>query len=700
MRHVPAVINAAAASRRYDDARVLAGRPICNPGQPDPTFNDDYWDLSGALPRLDAKSRSLAVFNWSGWVPDDEVRRLALKEFALVSLTRLPHPSSRDRKELPAISTVYSHVRVLVRFANFLGPKRFVDIEHDDLDAYLERLSASMGPPGRAVHVAALQRYFNAAEVLTVDPLGVRPWPGRTAASVVGYRTPLENTTARIPGPVIEPLLRWSLFYVQVASKDLLKGAEHLAEVDRRLADAACRPADALDAVRQIIERRRCAGVGMPAVRGPNGLILGVDRPLRLNKAAVAQEAGLHLENLPPRCIPEVEQAATELGLHEGTLTIRLSEHPETGAPWRPDLSRADLLVELDMLLIACYVVVAYLSGMRDDEIQLLEPGCCSKTQNSVGKTLYKIHSKVTKGRSGPVPETWIVLEQTTQAIEVLERLRRIRGSRRLLSPTAWATKYDVISTPSLARRINAFREHVDKVALHLGLPPIPHVDGRAWSLSPRQFRRTVAWYIANEPYGVVAGAIQYKHVGVKTFMGYAGESRSEFRAEIERERAIRKLEDFLVRLDSHRLGERSVGPGGKRLNEALDALVREIGPLPGRVIDEPRYRAMIEHVSRQLHPGSHNDCFFNPDRALCLVHERVEDRTAPLLNRCQPALCGNSSFSLLHRAAWDMACEDARKALANPRLSTLQREAIEQELLLMEAVLRLIEADASTLSA
>ena len=41
--------------------------------------------------------------------------------------------------------------------------------------------------------------------------------------------------------------------------------------------------------------------------------------------------------------------------------------------------------------------------------------------------------------------------------------------------------------------------------------------------------RRTIAWHIANRPFGTIAGMIQYKHASVAAFEGYAGSSRSGF---------------------------------------------------------------------------------------------------------------------------------------------------------------------------
>ena len=53
------------------------------------------------------------------------------------------------------------------------------------------------------------------------------------------------------------------------------------------------------------------------------------------------------------------------------------------------------------------------------------------------------------------------------------------------------------------------------------------------------RFRRTLAWHIANQPFGTVAGMLQYQHMSVVTFEGYVGTRRSGFRREVEAERRL-----------------------------------------------------------------------------------------------------------------------------------------------------------------
>src|SRR3546814_2298608 len=67
-----------------------------------------------------------------------------------------------------------------------------------------------------------------------------------------------------------------------------------------------------------------------------------------------------------------------------------------------------------------------------------------------------------------------------------------------------------------VVRQLNAFRDHLNTVFGSPDGPVIPPgPDGKPWRITTRQFRRTIAWHIANRPFGTIAGMIQYKHASV-----------------------------------------------------------------------------------------------------------------------------------------------------------------------------------------
>ena len=74
--------------------------------------------------------------------------------------------------------------------------------------------------------------------------------------------------------------------------------------------------------------------------------------------------------------------------------------------------------------------------------------------------------------------------------------------------------------------RLNTFAAWVnDYCQQHGRADGIPEAGGRAWHLANSQFRRTLAWFIARRPGGVIAGALAYRHHCVQVFEGYAGTS-------------------------------------------------------------------------------------------------------------------------------------------------------------------------------
>ncbi|WP_329359905.1 hypothetical protein [Streptomyces anulatus] len=177
------------------------------------------------------------------------------------------------------------------------------------------------------------------------------------------------------------------------------------------------------------------------------------------------------------------------------------------------------------MLLAALYAITVYLSGMRDSEAQSLKPGC-HFTEPSPDGVLerHKLRSTVFKHREATGEEdTWVVIEPVAEAVAVLEKLT---NCDRLFYRHGYQWKNEGIGN-TINTLLNTFRDRLAEGRPH---DPIPLADGEPWRFSTRQFRRTVAWHIGHQPFGVVAGKIQYKHLKVAMFEGYAGSSASGFR--------------------------------------------------------------------------------------------------------------------------------------------------------------------------
>lgn len=372
-----------------------------------------------------------------------------------------------------------------------------------------------------------------------------------------------------------------------------------------------------------------------------------------------------------PRCQELLAVAAAELGVADTAylrteITGRLGGQPWTGPiPY----DAAEHLTRL--LQAAAWVTVAYLSGMRDSEVKHLRPGCLSVSRAEDGRIYRRrLTSLAFKGEGGPagVTATWIVGDPVERAIQVLERLQagrdtylfaRIPGSRHDLRSHATGAK----STQQTNDDLAAFTDWVNAFCRQHGRPGgIPLVNGQRWRLSTRQFRRTLAWFIARQPGGVIAGSMAYRHHRVQMFEGYAGTSASGFRAEVEAEDAIARGEQLCDLITNHGHHELT-GPAAAEAETRLTDLERHVR-FDGKVItDARRLRRIMDRHDPGIYPGQYVTCVYNPDRALC---RRVGDATGPSLPDCQPLACrnvaldsGNIAALTRHRAHLEQALQD-----------------------------------------
>jgi len=192
----------------------------------------------------------------------------------------------------------------------------------------------------------------------------------------------------------------------------------------------------------------------------------------------------------------------------------------------------------------------------------------------------------------------------------------------------------------AMFERLGNFRDHVNDLFSTPDSPFIPTTPRRdlmptrrrswpedpegsavamPWHLTTTQFRRTLAWHIAHQPFGVVAGARQYQHARIAIFEGYAGTSASGFAAEVAAEEAVAKL-DYLEDLyRDWNDGMRSGGGAAQRIDAEFERVRRELGDLPGVVASPARLRTMLAHLAKVLYPGTLNDCFHQPATASAL---------------------------------------------------------------------------------
>lgn len=682
---------------RADDDIVLASMPLRD-GTDRATlsrFADNVWYMAPAMFNMARKAFRTVDFS----VIPCAAERLLAKEYIYAWM------NERLADGEPRLRPVSGHsaLATLRRFLDFvrsrIGRFDLAAVDQDLIDAYTAHHRARPITPGRVgVCLRPIVQLHRLAPNLTCGGLTFAPWRGRPVYRATGQGSrSSENRTERIPEAVIGPMLRWSLKYIEHFAEDILAARAEEDALNARFAARSrrrhTRPAIVLESW---IEKRRREERGIPVWEKPlsiGGVTGRLSRDGRfdgnvINLKFVTMQCGLHLTTVfkDPALLSMIHGAADELGFEVGGMDTPISPDPDTGQPWRERFDAISLAREERHLQTAAYIVCSYLTGMRDGEVQSLQAGCLKRSLGRDGQTERLAIEGVTwkdRGARGEQVD-WITVEPAVQAIRVAERLservRRNAGTERL-----WLALDDRetnnAETPILiARKINRFREHLDERYGADNNPLIPRMGGDVWRFNTRQFRRTLAWYIANRPFGVVAGKIQYKHASVAMFGGYAGSSASGFRQEVEQELALGQLDDIINYFENHRRGHGPGGPAGKRVGAELERVGRELGPLPGQVADRKRLKAMLAHLARTLHVGYLNDCFFDPLTALCLREAEKPSASAPVLSRCAPDRCPNACLVERHLPPWETSIAQAEELLADKRLSPLQREALRSD--------------------
>jgi hypothetical protein len=687
-----------------DTRPVLATAPL-KPGfhrQQLSRFGDASWDLSPAVFRNNARRCHVTV-HFTGI--SDSQQAQTLREFLYARLN-VDIPGVRFRLPPSGVRQIFNRAK---RFLDFLRSQRGTcDLRVVDqplLDAYRVHLqSAAQRQPAQiALLLETVTDLHHYRDHMPSGGISVLPWKGRSAFYVAGAGQAGENKTPRIPEHIISPLVRWSLKYVSVFATDILAARVELSALQTQcqlwLIEDEHRTSREqrklrIDRLGAFLDQRRQAGRGLPlwssvpaahrrpGVRNPASPAINYHL-IRLHTGAPSTSRISQDRITAKMIVSAVHQIGTEIG----GLDAPISCDPDTGLPWRERFDTMSLVVEERMLQTACYILCAYLTGMRDCEVQAMNTGCLSISRSDDGVIeRYRIKSTAYKGRRATgEAEEWVTIEPVAQALIILQRLtehiRTQRGGDSLWRVLHKRPNGKEHISAEIVRSLNGFRDHLNQQSGLSDSPTVPlSPDGAPWRLTTRQFRRTVAWHIANRPFGLVAGKIQYKHASIAAFEGYAGESASGFRREIERERALGQLDDILEYFERHRIGERLSGPAAGRIENQLADVAHKLDPLPGIIADSARIRKMLAHVARTLFVGVLNDCFFDPATALCLANTNHQDSSRPALSLCQPDRCPNACITSRHRPLWAQSVQQAEEMLKSKSLSVLQREVLKIE--------------------
>lgn len=628
------------------EQRVLAERPL-RPGvvlADTSRFTSDVWRLEAGLLQQHVKTLALDFTTIPGRY------RLHAKQLCYAMLTG-PLPPGERRQSLLSIRSVFSELRRFLSWLDSRPPAAgrraqpdLAELTGSDLADYYRHLLALSSASARE-HARRAVRLFWRYRTGVTDPLRIDP---HQVESWSRSKRPAENTTDRIPEPVLGPLLGWAIRFVDEFAPDILAANQRWQDYQSRFRNGKRGHNQGIATqLRSYLDDHVRTGRPLPGYQG------------RPNLQFIATEIGMSLTGLMRRHRDTVSATAALVGATEHTWLHTTIRGRLDDTPWIDGIAvkhPTQSIHKLTRLLqVCCYVVIAFLSGMRDSEVKHLRRGCLTVARDPDGRPYrWTLTSRAFKGEADAAgaEATWIVGHPAARAVAVLEQLQP--ADRPLLfshlahsnaagsSKTADQAQSTGVTNAQLGELVRWINDYC---AQHGRGDTVPQVDGRVWRLSTRQFRRTLAWFIARRPGGSIAGAIQYRHLSVQMFEGYAGTSDSGFRTEVEAEQALARGEHLLAMIDAHE-HTTLTGPAAQEAQPRLERLGRQ-ARFTGTVLTDPhRLARLLRREDPAIYPGTFATCVFNRDKALCHQHPDSRGIARPTLGGCRPLECANVALT------------------------------------------------------
>jgi integrase len=487
------------------------------------------------------------------------------------------------------------------------------------------------------------------------EELGVEGYLPATTAARGG-----ENSTEPVAEQTMGPLLIWAMRVVEDLSADIFA-----AQAERQ----------------RIIEAARAA---VPTPEG-RAALKAYFRPLLAGQAPVPSfrmKAQVFLNRTYVSGITGAAPAQVRAFVDREGLATVAAERPGPcpldvpvagridGRPWRDSLDFTEVSVLMRHLGTAAFIVCAYLTGMRPQEILGLRTGCCPDP-GQLGRHLIRGREFKTatdeygnylpSGAERDVP--WVAVTPVVAAIRVLERMV---PAGHLLFDYSIHDPHGRAGTGSLnveafTKRIGDFTAWVNSEAARLGIPAEAIPNDPHGKVTASRFRRTLAWHIARRPNGLVALAIQYGHMRTNfqwASEGYGSRNRDGIHDLIDLETA-RAVADTVAALHDDLENSGGVsGPAARRAIRAAATAPRFVGT----PITLASARKLLRNEDAMIYDNPHALvlCHHKRDKALC---HRDEVRDTPSLDRCVPG-CGN------------IARTDQQAAQLRERAAVLERQA------------------------
>ncbi|MGW7278855.1 hypothetical protein ACWGIV_11225 [Streptomyces sp. NPDC054844] len=655
-------------------------------------FADDLWDL-GPLERKETSTTK--TLHWQTF---PEVLRPSMKRIAWAVINKqtpevlLNRPRTTARPFISAQTLLHAS-KTWWDLGEWLVQRQITSLDKVDqelLEEYADKVRELGNSFGHARNklFAITRMWAYAPFLLPQDRLCMPPWddPGAAITDFLGEGDEPrgENTTAVIHPATMSPLLVWALRMVTDLAPDVLAAWRESRRLVANLppkAERGLKGRAVRQRLREYFGGLRAAGKPVPTYGGylaPN-----------LAKAAMARGA--------TRDAVSATFIGGMLGVNQRQVSRFLKDCPEVlegqkfadGAPlelpitatidgrlWTESIEFTEAKQLGLHLSTAALVVIAYLSGMRPEEVLHLEHGCASREEREDGTVRYRVNGRHFKGvidEEGNIvpegemrPEPWTVIELVHRAIEVVEGLDQgpLLFPRNLTTALRADRRHGKALSPSaVVKRIESFAKWANEIAVAHGrdhelIPPDP--DG---NVTMQRFRRTVAWFIYRRPGGRVALGLQYGHVGTSMGESYGGRSRFDMLEILDFEEGLVMAENLATASERVTSGEGISGPAATR----YVAATREFqARYEGGFLTKRQHGAIRADPNLRVYEHSESllTCNHDPFKALCdLDRGRGAGQRTPSFSRC------------------DMACANISRTDTHIERARAERQAITEEL-------------------
>jgi hypothetical protein len=607
-------------------------------------FGDPVWDLSAAIE--DRHSARQAV-HWDGF-PTPFRHACKLYLFALLNIIDDAPRLDSARSTYPHIKTILGELVPLRRFTTWLleqGVTSFDRVSAGHLDDYLRHVTEASGVSAGSKRSAlqAIKRLHLYRDVLPPHcrlPPGPL-WGGASARGLAHYESSWgkPNTTPRIHPDVMEPLLSAALVVTHTVAADLLPAARNLLAMRNLAHQIAPDIRRARTRTVSVFETTKAQLECLLAALGRNDASLpGIRTGGTTSVDLMGLAVGGWLHHTELRRMKETSVLIAKCGLPIDVDMLRATAFTATGThAWREDPVGAGELIELlRHVTTACFVVIAYLSGVRTGEALNLRRGCISR-DSKLAMTLMSGHQLKAEGSRrdrSPATIPWVVTDETAHAVSVLEQITvsdLLFPAFNMCSKERFLFGATRTRTPgSINADITSFIEWFNREVAPAVSHPLIGVDPDGAIQVPR-LRRTLAWHIVRRPGGTVAGATQYGHLHTQMIQGYAGGADAGFFDEITFEQFLHRAE--IIHDDSQRLerGEHVSGPA----TDDYRARVERASTFAGlTVTSKSQINQALSNPDLQIHLGAVVTCVFRRETAACL--EPTDSATEPFWSRCR----------------------------------------------------------------